>query len=382
MANAVGAVMLGVGVLDMAANHLDGPIGQLANYAMKPLTLFAQSVFRLNEIFQPRLRNQGVAQRPPPPLFNPFVDEANGFSNRWNESQLALTRRLQIESEESLRERLAFRLQVLQERRQAIVISRTMRDIRKHNAQIALSQPQLQEYQSKINEVIKVLDDNIEVCQKHINEADKDIANYEQSLKKPSVVVTAADNPTAFFGKNNIPIYQFGVNGGMKINISPTGIISIANEGSGYVTGIANHPGGTRFNLVVNRPNIPAPQQPANKPIKKVQLLEPAPVQLLDEYEPQLTQETQPQLPQQTKPLTPNQEAYKRNTQIISATPLDQIGSIHGQKNLVLFQNGLDFGGRINVSAKGIVSIANMGRGYISGPANLPGGIRFNLIVE
>ena len=306
--NAVGAVMLGVGVLDMAANHLDGPIGQLANYAMKPLMLFNRSVFGIftNPAFQSGWRNRGPPRGLPPPEYNPFVEEANAFSNYWNETQLALTRRLQIESEQSLRERLAFRLIILQDRRQAILQATKWRDIRGHYARIALSQPQIKEYQSKMNEIIKVIDNKIEIGQKHINEADKDIANYKQSLTKPS--------------------------------------------------------------------NIPAPQQPKNKPIKKVQLLEPAPVQLLNEYEPQLSQ--------QTKPLTPNQEAYKRNTQIVSVTPIDQIVSMHGAKNLVLLQNGQDFGGRINISSKGVISITNIGRGYISGPANLPGGVRFNLIVE
>lgn len=306
-----GAVMMGVQVLDMAANHLDGAIGELANYAMKPLVMFNASVFRIfsNPAFQSGWRNKAPPKQAPPPEFNPFVDEATQFSNYWNDTQIALTKRLRIEAEQSLRDRLNFRLQILQERRQTLTESRTMRDIRKHNAQIALTQPQLQEYQKKIDEVIKYVDDNIEIAQKHINEADKDIAEYKQSLEKPvyipqepknepipkvqllepepvqlleeydpqlfnksPIIITPFDNIASFFGKKNVSIFQFGVDGGLKINISPKGIISVVDPGSGYVTGIANTAGGTRFKLVVNNPNIiPQPQyepQLIEKPIK------------------------------------------------------------------------------------------------------------------
>jgi len=317
--------MLGVQVLDMAANHLDGPIGKLANYAMKPLTIFMASVFRIfsNPAFQTGWQNRAPPRQPPPPEFNPYVEEATQFSNYWNETQLALTKRLRIEAEQSLRERLAFRLQILDERLTNLTNATTLRDIRKHNNQLALTQPQLQEYQSKINEVVKVLEDNIEIAKKHIIKADEDILNYEQSLKKPvnkpeplepknkpipkvqllepepvqlleeyepqlfnksSVIVTPFDNIAPLFGKKNISIFQFGVDGGLRINISPKGIISVVNKGNGYVTGIANNAGGTRFNLVVNSPNIIPQPKPEPKLLEKpIKVLKPKPEPKLKE---------------------------------------------------------------------------------------------------
>jgi len=59
------------------------------------------------------------------------------------------------------------------------------------------------------------------------------------------------DNIQGLAGQNNISIYQSGLDKGGRINISSLGVISIANSGIGYVSGLVTNAGGTRFNITV-----------------------------------------------------------------------------------------------------------------------------------
>jgi Major tropism determinant N-terminal domain len=63
--------------------------------------------------------------------------------------------------------------------------------------------------------------------------------------------ISAVDDITGLAGQNNIIIYQSGLDKGGRINISSVGVISIANSGIGYVSGLVTNAGGTRFNITV-----------------------------------------------------------------------------------------------------------------------------------
>ena len=63
--------------------------------------------------------------------------------------------------------------------------------------------------------------------------------------------IYGVDNIEGLAGQNNIPIYQAGLDRGGRINISSLGVISIANSGIGYVSGLVTNAGGTRFNITV-----------------------------------------------------------------------------------------------------------------------------------
>jgi hypothetical protein len=63
--------------------------------------------------------------------------------------------------------------------------------------------------------------------------------------------IYGVDNIEGLAGQTNIPIYQAGVDRGGRINISSLGVISIANSGIGYVSGLVTNAGGTRFNITV-----------------------------------------------------------------------------------------------------------------------------------
>jgi len=63
--------------------------------------------------------------------------------------------------------------------------------------------------------------------------------------------IYAVDNIQGLAGQNNISIYQAGLDKGGRINISSLGVISIANSGIGYVSGLVTNAGGTRFNITV-----------------------------------------------------------------------------------------------------------------------------------
>jgi hypothetical protein len=60
------------------------------------------------------------------------------------------------------------------------------------------------------------------------------------------------DNIVGFYGQNNIPIIQAGLDKGGKINISNEGIITIPFSGNGYTTGVATIGGGTRIIITVS----------------------------------------------------------------------------------------------------------------------------------
>ena len=60
------------------------------------------------------------------------------------------------------------------------------------------------------------------------------------------------DNIVGFYGQNNIPIIQAGLDKGGKINISNEGIITIPSSGNGYTTGVATIGGGTRIIITVS----------------------------------------------------------------------------------------------------------------------------------
>jgi hypothetical protein len=59
------------------------------------------------------------------------------------------------------------------------------------------------------------------------------------------------DNISGFFGQSNIAIYQAGIDKGGRLNISSGGVITVANSGIGYTSGIVTTSGGTRFIITV-----------------------------------------------------------------------------------------------------------------------------------
>lgn len=59
------------------------------------------------------------------------------------------------------------------------------------------------------------------------------------------------DNITGFFGQSDIPIYQGGIDKGGRLNISSGGVITVANSGIGYASGIVTTNGGTRLVITV-----------------------------------------------------------------------------------------------------------------------------------
>lgn len=59
------------------------------------------------------------------------------------------------------------------------------------------------------------------------------------------------DNISGFFGQSNIAIYQAGIDKGGRLNISSGGVITVANSGIGYTSGIVTTSGGTRLIITV-----------------------------------------------------------------------------------------------------------------------------------
>ena len=59
------------------------------------------------------------------------------------------------------------------------------------------------------------------------------------------------DDITSFFGQSNIAIYQAGIDKGGRLNISSGGVITVANSGIGYTSGIVTTSGGTRLTITV-----------------------------------------------------------------------------------------------------------------------------------
>jgi hypothetical protein len=61
---------------------------------------------------------------------------------------------------------------------------------------------------------------------------------------------------------------------------------------------------------------------------------------------------------------------------ITSVSGYDNIEGFFGQSNIPIFQEGLDKGGKINISALGVITVASSGLGYASGIAIIGGGTR------
>jgi hypothetical protein len=61
---------------------------------------------------------------------------------------------------------------------------------------------------------------------------------------------------------------------------------------------------------------------------------------------------------------------------ITSVSGYDNIEGFFGQSNIVIFQDGVDKGGKINISSGGVITVASSGLGYQSGLAIIGGGTR------
>jgi len=61
---------------------------------------------------------------------------------------------------------------------------------------------------------------------------------------------------------------------------------------------------------------------------------------------------------------------------ITSVSGYDNIEGFFGQNNIVIFQDGVDKGGKINISSGGVITVASSGLGYQSGLAIIGGGTR------
>jgi len=72
------------------------------------------------------------------------------------------------------------------------------------------------------------------------------LKNKTISISNGITSVSQYDTTTGFYGQNNIPVIQNG-GSGATINISGTGVITVASSGIGYSSGIAIIGGGTRI---------------------------------------------------------------------------------------------------------------------------------------
>lgn len=64
------------------------------------------------------------------------------------------------------------------------------------------------------------------------------------------------------------------------------------------------------------------------------------------------------------------------NGYISSAVAYDSIVGFHGQNNIVVLQDGIDKGGKLNISSEGVITIPFSGNGYTTGVATIGGGTR------
>jgi hypothetical protein len=64
------------------------------------------------------------------------------------------------------------------------------------------------------------------------------------------------------------------------------------------------------------------------------------------------------------------------NGYISSAAAYDSIVGFHGQNNIVVLQEGIDKGGKLNISNEGVITIPFSGNGYTTGVATIGGGTR------
>lgn len=72
------------------------------------------------------------------------------------------------------------------------------------------------------------------------------LKNKTISISNGITSVSQYDTTAGFYGQNNIPVIQNG-GSGAAINISGTGVITVASSGIGYTSGIAIIGGGTRI---------------------------------------------------------------------------------------------------------------------------------------
>jgi hypothetical protein len=82
-----------------------------------------------------------------------------------------------------------------------------------------------------------------------------------------------------------------------------------------------------------------------------------------------------------TKITATSQDTLKNKTisisnGITSVSGYDNIEGFFGQNNIAILQDGLDKGGKINISSLGVITVASSGLGYTSGIAIIGGGTR------
>jgi len=61
---------------------------------------------------------------------------------------------------------------------------------------------------------------------------------------------------------------------------------------------------------------------------------------------------------------------------ISSAVGYDDIQGFYGQNNIVVLQDGIDKGGKLNISSQGVITVPFSGNGYTTGVATIGGGTR------
>lgn len=70
------------------------------------------------------------------------------------------------------------------------------------------------------------------------------------------------------------------------------------------------------------------------------------------------------------------------NGYIVSAVGYDDIQGFYGQSNIVVLQDGINKGGKINISNEGVITVPTSGNGYVNGVATIGGGTRIILTVS
>lgn len=83
------------------------------------------------------------------------------------------------------------------------------------------------------------------------NTAVQTLTNKTIGLGTGITSATGYDDISGFFGQSNIAIYQAGIDKGGRLNISSGGVITVANSGIGYTSGIVTTSGGTRLTITV-----------------------------------------------------------------------------------------------------------------------------------
>ena len=166
------------------ADQLNLPIANLAEGLMMPFTLLGDQI---NE-WMGLNRTQRPPPASPPPRFdfNPFAQQAQEFCDYYNAQQEALTYRLQIEAEVSIRERMIFRAQQLEERARRMNHEITLRTIREHNANIP--PPIIKAYQNELKKELIKIEKQQEENNLQIEKANKDIEQYIKSQQTQPII--------------------------------------------------------------------------------------------------------------------------------------------------------------------------------------------------